>query len=108
MVISKKRRIDFLKIPETEINTYLEAVRTFFNEKWLCNVTGKHRLQKLWRRSDSLATIELISLGHAIETMKSIDLMWVKKCIQEIKQEDSNCLAHSSNYLPALCLHPQE
>ncbi len=63
----------------------LQAVEDLFSEKWLTS-NGKHRLQLLWDRKDSLATNELFSFGKSINRLKQHNLTWLESTANEIKK----------------------
>ncbi|AJX87441.1 hypothetical protein BH02_1309 [Burkholderia pseudomallei] len=62
----------------------LQAVEQSFNRQFL-EQNGKHRLQKLWRRRDSLSTNELVSLGFAINQLNISAPKWLKDTIRKIR-----------------------
>lgn len=49
-------------------------------------------MRELWERTDSNSTIELLSLGSAIETAQTFSNDWLKGCIRDLKRADSPIL----------------
>lgn len=88
------RSIDFLDIPAEQSTHSLTMVEESFGLDWLAASNGTHKLQRLWQRSDSLATIELITLGDAIALVKAIDSAWVTDRITDIKTSNATSHGH--------------
>ncbi|WP_288408098.1 hypothetical protein [uncultured Herbaspirillum sp.] len=79
------RPTDFLGIPHDASAKALASLEEAFGTDWLSNEGGQHKLQRLWQRTDSLSTIELVSLGDAILLLNAIDSVWMAKRISDIK-----------------------
>lgn len=88
------RPIDFLDIPPEQSTRSLSTVEQSFGLDWLAASNGTHKLQRLWQRSDSLATIELITLGDAIALVKAIDPVWMTDRIKDIKTSNATSHGH--------------
>jgi hypothetical protein len=88
------RPIEFLGIPSEKSTLSLTAVEQSFGLDWLAVSNGMHKLQRLWQRSDSLATIELVTLGDAIALVKSIDPVWMSDRIEDIKRSNATSHGH--------------
>ena len=67
----------------------LMVIADFFGEKWLNSELG-NPLQDLWRRSDTLSSIELLTLGESINKIKSTNRQSILKNINIIKKKDAN------------------
>jgi hypothetical protein len=88
------RPINSLDIPSEKSKHYLNTVEQSFGLDWLAASNGAHKLQRLWQRSDSLATIELITLGDAIALVKTIDSVWMTDRIVDIKMSSATSHGH--------------
>ncbi|HEX7913907.1 MAG TPA: hypothetical protein VF534_38325 [Paraburkholderia sp.] len=88
------RAIDFLGIPPEESTLSLTTVEQSFGLDWLAASGGAHKLQRLWQRSDSLATIELVTLGNALGLVKTIDSVWLIDRIADIKRSNATSHGH--------------
>ena len=78
-------------IPEAPVdvsNRMLEAIADEFGVRWL-EAGGETPVQQLWRRRDWLATCELLTLGDAIEHLRTIDPAWTRRQVAEMKSDDS-------------------
>ena len=84
----------FLDIPAEKSTLALATVEQSFGLDWLSSTDGTHKLQRLWQRSDSLATIELVTLGDAIALVRAIDAMWVAGRIGDIKSNHAISHGH--------------
>lgn len=62
----------------------LSALVSTFGEPWLVS-TNDHPLQRLWARSDSLATSQLLLLGGALAELQPVFGSWVKRQARAIK-----------------------
>lgn len=87
MVIKMPRLTAFLKMPPAVVEDCLQQVEKHFDKNWLMT-KGEHRLQTLWDRTDSNSTIELVSLGYALETLSKSHPVWLKGCIGDITSND--------------------
>ncbi|WP_437711019.1 hypothetical protein WMF45_38845 [Sorangium sp. So ce448] len=74
---------------ESEFALILQAVATNFSLGWLEASSGAHPLQRLWRRLDHFATLELVSLGVALRRLSS-HTRWLRQQVALIKGKDSN------------------
>ncbi len=77
-------------MPDGELADYLNEVESTFGKLWLSEPNGKDKIQRLWLRNDGLSTIELVTLGYGIKTLKQLHPKWLKSCIQDIKSQDAN------------------
>ncbi|MDD3022020.1 MAG: hypothetical protein PHX61_13725, partial [Alphaproteobacteria bacterium] len=96
----------------------LKEYVNIFTEDWLNSDTG-HEIQKLWNRTDILASNELITLGVSIDKLKKVDPDWVKKQMNIIKTCEPNgrrganyelilaAALHNINGQTVDLLHPQ-
>lgn len=87
-VIKIPRQSAFLQMPKEEVDTFLEQVEQHFSKEWL-ETPGGHRLQNLWERSDANSTIDLVSLGFALQTVGEKHQKWVRNCISDIVSDDT-------------------
>lgn len=91
MLNTKKPRLKpFCDVTDGELTTALEAVKSSFSERWLCEASSNHLLQQLWNRRDSIATTELYALGRAIGMARAIDSLWVDGLVSTIRKPDEN------------------
>jgi hypothetical protein len=74
---------------ELHFRAALEAIKDAFGETWLCG-TKAHPIRDLWKRTDALASNELLWLGDSILKLKPIRLSWVEEAIDHIKSENRN------------------
>ncbi|MFM0231078.1 hypothetical protein [Paraburkholderia sediminicola] len=88
------RPIHFLDVPPEESTLSLTTVEQSFGLDWLAASNGAHKIQRLWQRSDSLATIELITLGNAIGLVKAMDSVWLIDRIKDIKTSNATSHGH--------------
>lgn len=88
------RPTHFLGIPPEESSLALDTVERSFVLDWLAAPTGVHKLQRLWQRSDPLATIELVTLGDSIRLVQSIDSVWTSNRIEDIKSNSATSHGH--------------
>jgi len=49
---------------------------------------NNHPIQLLWKRNDTLAQIELYSLGNSLRIIKNNDSDWINGKIKRIKNRD--------------------
>lgn len=75
--------------PIAEIESAFSVIAEYFDEKWLKS-SNEHPLQILWNRTDYLSTIELTTLGIAINKVKQIDEKWLSHQISLIKSSNSS------------------
>lgn len=71
---------------EDEIVSLLKCIEDYFGYDWL-KEKGKHKLQILWQRRDTLSTNELFAIGKAIKSLKLEHEVWLKKTITNIKKQ---------------------
>lgn len=90
MTYFKNRQNPLRELPIEELETALKAVCDCFDEEWLQNEKGAHRLQRLWTRRDALATNELFTFGLALTRLGKIDSKWLDHQIKLIKGRDEN------------------
>lgn len=78
---------DLLPTPTTRAQKeeYRAAVGRQFGVQWL-ESGQQHRLQQLWARRDELALLELATLGHAIEALKSHD-KWLRDAARAARDQ---------------------
>ncbi len=75
-------------LPQEETSSALSAIANIFGVEWLESKTNtNHPIKRLWNRDDTLAAIELISLGKAIKDLEDIDKKWLDKRIDDIKRD---------------------
>jgi hypothetical protein len=84
-----RTRQNVLGAPVSEIEERLEAVASAFGIAWL-KENRDHPLQKLWNRTDYLATNELVWFGDAILSMQSVDRKWTARELDKVKNETAN------------------
>lgn len=84
-----ERRRHNLKASAEEIEKVLESLAHHFSLKWLTK-RGSHPLQKLWERTDELATHELYFFGTCLLRMYHLSPKFVKKQISHIKSDTIN------------------
>jgi hypothetical protein len=82
-------RQNALRSPVSEIEERLDAVASAFGIAWL-KERGDNPVQKLWNRTDYLATNELVWLGDAILKMQSVDRKWTAKELSKVKNDTAN------------------
>lgn len=64
----------------------IKTIQNHFGDGYLnCNKT--HRLPKLWRRSDRLATVELYLFGVCLQRLEVDNAEWLKVTISSIKRQ---------------------
>jgi hypothetical protein len=73
---------------ESDQNDCIGAIEPHFGS-WL-SATGGHPLQKLWRRSDSLSSGELVLFGDALRKIEPIAPDWLHRQIAKVKSDDEN------------------
>lgn len=86
------RSIKFLQMDDVEARRYLELVETSFGAEFLLDTSAPHRLKELWERTDSNSSIELLSLGWAIEKLQTSSNNWLKMLIKDLKRPDTPAL----------------
>ncbi len=86
-----KKQIKIPAIDDREVHDAMDFVERAFGLAWLADITGTHKLQKLWRRSDSLANIELMCLGDSLRILEALDAKWVQQRVTSIQQDDATC-----------------
>lgn len=85
-----------IDMPRTEISKYRDLLESSFPHHKVSKLAHGHRLRQLWTREDWLATVELLTLAHAIETMKGIDQRWTQKHVDKMAGKDANELIGST------------
>ncbi|MBC4111317.1 hypothetical protein ACOI68_13095 [Klebsiella sp. C282] len=85
---------------EQEVLSYLEDVEENFHSEWL-KEKGRHKLQLLWERRDSLSTNELFAIGKAISRLKAKHGVWLKKTIKDIKNQPKGAHGYITELLVA-------
>lgn len=76
-------------IPNEEFEALLQLIADTFSLEFLQKQSG-HPLQKLWGRSDTLASNELISLAIAIKNLSLIDPIWIREQVKLAKSSTIN------------------
>ncbi|MBN1550389.1 hypothetical protein JW979_02920 [bacterium] len=84
-----KRRKFSKKLTNDQLLSKLKQMVLFFTEDWILS-DRDHPVQALLNRKDTLSTIELFSLGDALEHLSKINPDWVKRKVSEIKDPDRN------------------
>jgi hypothetical protein len=64
----------------------LRAVEALFDGHWLRKARGRHRLQRLWTRSDHIASSELYALGRAIKRLQPKHHQWLQSTAKTLKK----------------------
>ncbi len=72
---------------DAELNAKLAAVAARFGEGWLSS-GSQSPLQRLWTRTDALATNELLNFGDALERLHAEDPAWLGQQVALIKTGD--------------------
>ena len=68
----------------------IDAVEQAFDIRWLEQAQGTTLMQRLWRRSDRLASVELYTLGCAIlRLQREGQHGWLKETVRNIKKSAS-------------------
>jgi hypothetical protein len=73
----------------TELEACLDAIVRHFALEWLQEKEGNHPLQKLWNRTDALATNQLIIFGDSLLVMEIINEKFVRTHVDIIRSESS-------------------
>lgn len=84
-----------INLPEADIGKYRIVLESSFAHHKVSQLAQRHRLRQVWTRDDWLATIEKLTLAHAIETMSSVDQRWTQKHIGKICGKNGNELIGS-------------
>lgn len=82
--------MDLQGIDSETIQGALQAIQGSFGLDWLSTTNQRHKVQRLWRRDDGLATGELVTLGDSIKVVNAIDSKWTKERIRDIKNNAQN------------------
>ncbi|MBP2837300.1 hypothetical protein [Dickeya parazeae] len=85
---------------EQEVLSYLQDVEDNFHSEWL-KEKGRHKLQLLWERRDTLSTSELFAIGKAISRLKVKHGVWLKKTIIDIKAQPQGAHGYITELLVA-------
>jgi hypothetical protein len=72
-----------------ELESCLDAIVRHFTLHWLEATAGDHPLQKLWNRTDALATNQLIIFGDSLLVMEHINEQFVRKNVEIIRSNTS-------------------
>lgn len=81
------RNFDHITLNKAETLSALQNIINYFGEQYLTDHKS-NRLQRLWKRTDSLATNELFILGKSLEKFKNEnDIRWLKNTIRKIKKD---------------------
>jgi len=72
---------------------WLQGIATWLGKDWL-NEPGYHPIRDLWKRKDWIASSELLSLGEALEKIKSIaSTRWVREAATRARSDDRGEIA---------------
>lgn len=82
------RQLRFQTLSEAEAAAAIAVVEGAFGSAWLHEPSGRHKIQQLWKRSDTLASIELITLGDSLRTLDAIDSQWVNARVSDVKESN--------------------
>ncbi len=77
---------------------YRVAVMKAFGAEWLSAPAGLNVVQQLWQRSDHLASVEILTLGHALVNLRRKHSTWLAGVVKEAKCGDRGKL------FEAICL----
>lgn len=88
-MIKIPRQTKFLQLPEEEVHGLLSEVERSFGTDFLADPKCDHRLQKLWERPDPNSTIELLSLGYALASVRKAFPAWLNGCLHDLKQPEA-------------------
>jgi hypothetical protein len=86
-----RRWLNFNSFSQEEAEARIAKVGAAFDLAWLEVKGGGHRMQRLWQRTDSIASIELVTLGDSIRLAGALDPEWVKGRVKAIKDKSDNC-----------------
>gem|GEM_PF-5763739 len=76
-------------VTDEEVYKILDKVSESFGPDWI-QCKGDHPLQRLWKRKDWLSTIELYTLGKALDRLQSAYPAWVHHQVELAKSDDLN------------------
>ena len=82
------RRRNAVQGARAELNDKLAAIADAFDTAWLTATPASSPVQRLWQRSDELATNELLNFGDAVERWAAQDQRWLAGQVKAIKGRD--------------------
>lgn len=77
-------------IEQKELDRLFKLICDYYDETWLKESVGQHRLQKLWKRRDALSTCELYTLAYSIDKIENVDEKWLEYQIKQTKSDNEN------------------
>lgn len=84
------RILEGVSTPELVASAF-QAVEDAFGSVWLSQPSGNARLQKIWRRFDHLANLELYTLGMAILALREDGHdAWLKEKVRNIRKSPTS------------------
>lgn len=79
-----QRRQNVVEVDAATLNAKMLVLVNLFGEKWL-SAKADHPLQRLWNRTDVLATNELLNFSHAVELLQRESPGWLRSKVKTIK-----------------------
>lgn len=76
-------------ITREEFDAKIAALHEYLGSKWLSQ-SEEHPVRRLWNRTDSLATLELLNLSHSISVMMEVDAAWTLRQLKKVRLPDRN------------------